>query len=101
MAAIRVMLCCGAGMSSGFLAQRVRAEAKKQKIDLTCEARSESQVAQFYGKIDILLLGPHYASHLPNYKAICDNHNFKVEVIPQEIYGNLDAAGLLEIIKSM
>ncbi len=88
-------------MSSGFLAQRVRAEAKKQKIDLSCEARSESQVPQFYGKFDILLLGPHYAAQLPNYKAICEKHNFKVEVIPQKVYGNLDAKGLLELIKSM
>lgn len=41
---LRVMLCCGAGMSSGFMAQRVRAEAKKEKIDIQIEARSESQV---------------------------------------------------------
>ena len=101
MSTIRVMLCCGAGMSSGFLAQRVRGEAKKQKIDLTCEARSESQVPQFFGKFDILLLGPHYASQLPNYRELAEKHGFKADVIPQSIYGTLDAAKLLEMIKKM
>lgn len=28
---LRVMLCCGAGMSSGFLAQKTRQAAKKAK----------------------------------------------------------------------
>ncbi len=65
MAKLNVMLCCGAGLSSGFLAQRVRAEAKKQKLDLQIEARSESQVAQYLDATDILLLGPHFSSQLP------------------------------------
>jgi len=101
MSTIRVMLCCGAGMSSGFLAQRVRAEAKKTKLDLTCEARSESQVPQFFGKFDILLLGPHYASQLPNYQDLAQKYGFKVDVIPQRIYGSLDAAALLKMINEM
>lgn len=29
MKAVNIMLCCGAGMSSGFLAQRTRKAAKK------------------------------------------------------------------------
>lgn len=31
MATIRVLLCCGAGFSSGFLAQKARQAAKKGK----------------------------------------------------------------------
>ena len=98
---LRVMLCCGAGMSSGFLAQRVRAEAKKAKIDIQIEARSESQVPQYYGKFDILLLGPHFANQLPNFKALGEKHGFKAETIPPKIYGALDAAALLDLIRSM
>ena len=95
---LNVMLCCGSGMSSGFLAQRVRAEAKKNKIDMQVEARSESQVAQYLDKIDILLLGPHYASYLDNFQKQAEAHNFKVAVIPQKIYGAMDAKGLLDMI---
>ena len=33
MGTIRVLLCCGAGFSSGFLAQKARQAAKKKKLD--------------------------------------------------------------------
>lgn len=101
MAKLNVMLCCGAGLSSGFLAQRVRAEAKKQKLDLQIEARSESQVAQYLDATDILLLGPHFSSQLPNYQDLAKIHHFKVDVIPQKIYGTLDAVGMLKLIQKI
>ena len=34
MATLKVMLCCGAGMSSGFLASNARKYAKKNKLRL-------------------------------------------------------------------
>ena len=98
---LRVMLCCGAGMSSGFMAQRVRAEAKKEKIDIQIEARSESQVPQYYGKFEYLLLGPHFANQLPIFQALGEKHGFKAAAIPPKIYGALDAKGPLELIRSM
>ena len=101
MAKLNVMLCCGAGLSSGFLAQRVRAEAKKQKLDLQIEARSESQVAQYLDATDILLLGPHFSSQLPNYQDLAKIHHFKVDVIPQKIYGTLDDVGMLKLIQKI
>ena len=47
MGTIRVLLCCGAGFSSGFLAQKARQAAKKKKLDMTVEARSESVVSEY------------------------------------------------------
>ena len=35
MAQAHIYLCCGGGLSSGFLAQKARAAAKKGKIDAT------------------------------------------------------------------
>ena len=37
---LKVLLCCGAGMSSGFLASGARKVIKKQKLPMTIEARS-------------------------------------------------------------
>ena len=59
MGTIRVLLCCGAGFSSGFLAQKARQAAKKKKLDMTVEARSESVVSEYMDKMDVLLVGPH------------------------------------------
>lgn len=98
---LKVLLCCGAGMSSGFLAQRIRAEAKKQQLDIQVEARSESQVPQYYGKFQILLLAPHFSSQLPTYQSLGESHGFQAAVIPQKTYGSMDAKGMLELIWSM
>ena len=55
-----IMLCCGAGMSSGFLANQARKAAKKRKLDTTIEARSHTDVSGYLSSISILMLGPHY-----------------------------------------
>ena len=44
---LRVLLCCGAGMSSGFLASGARKVIKKQKLPMTIEARSYAEAADF------------------------------------------------------
>lgn len=48
--------CCGAGVSSGFLAQRMRAEARERKMDIRVEACTEFQAAviptKIYGTVD-------------------------------------------------
>lgn len=93
----RVMLCCGAGMSSGFMAQSARKAAKKNNMNISIDARSESQVNQYLGSIDLLMIGPHYASQLPYYEKICAAYSCKVCVIPQDIYGSLDGEKLLKL----
>ncbi|EFP61125.1 PTS sugar transporter subunit IIB [Erysipelotrichaceae bacterium AF15-26LB] len=95
---LRVMLCCGAGMSSGFLAQKTRQAAKKSKTDIQIDARSESQVMQYLNTIDILLLGPHFSSQLPTYEKLSNDHNFQVFVIPKNIYSTLDGKSLLDFV---
>lgn len=93
---INIMLCCGAGMSSGFLAQKARKEAKKRKLDVKVEARSETEAVQYLSEIDVLLLGPHLENMLEDLKQIAVPYNVPVAVIPQSIYGKLDGAALLD-----
>ncbi len=97
----RVLLCCGAGMSSGFLAQRMRGEAKKRQLNIQIDARSESQVGLYKNSIDILLVGPHFASQLDDFERMGKEYGFKVAIIPQDIYGSLDAVGMLDIVIEM
>lgn len=94
---INILLCCGAGMSSGFLAQRARQAAKKQKINATVEARSHADIASYMSSIDILMVGPHYAGELPKFESIAAPHNVPVCVIPQDVYAQLKGDALLEI----
>lgn len=101
MGTIRVLLCCGAGFSSGFLAQKARQAAKKKKIDMTIEARSESVVSEYMDKMDILLVGPHYASALPKFQEQCEPRGIRVDVIPERIYAALDGEGVVALAQKM
>ena len=96
MATTRILLCCGAGFSSGLLAQQSRKYAKKAKLDVTVEARSESQVSGYLDKTDVLLLGPHYANELDGFRAMVEGHGIEVAVIPEDIYGSIDGERLVK-----
>ena len=98
---IHVLLCCGAGFSSGLLAQQSRKYAKKNGIGMTVEARSESQVNGYLPHIDVLLLGPHYANQLENFQNMAKPYNVPVGVIPQDVYGQIDGMRLVELAQSM
>ena len=91
-----IMLCCGAGMSSGFLANQARKAAKK-KMDVTIEARSHTDVASYLSSISILMLGPHYGGEIDKWKTLCDPHNVPVVVIPQDVYAQLNGDALLDL----
>ena len=60
------------------------------------EGRSESVVSEYMDKMDVLLVGPHYASALPKFKAECEPHGIKVDLIPADIYSTLDGAALVD-----
>ncbi|WP_440896861.1 PTS sugar transporter subunit IIB [Amphibacillus sp. Q70] len=92
----RIFLCCGAGMSSGFLAQSMRKAAKKRKIAVEIKAASESTVDSYINKVDIVLLGPHMTYLIDELRDKSERHNVKMEVIPKEIYGELDGNALLD-----
>lgn len=93
-----IYLCCGGGLSSGFLAQKARAAAKKLKIDATIEAKSESEVTQYLPKMDILCIGPHYEFRLKAFEEMAAPYDIPVIVIPEEIYSMLDGKALLNLV---
>ncbi|MDQ0361171.1 PTS sugar transporter subunit IIB [Breznakia pachnodae] len=97
MADIKILLCCGAGMSSGFLAQKARQAAKKKGIMASIDARAESEVNDYLKSIDVLMVGPHYAIRLNDFEQMAAPYNVPVVLIPQNIYAGLDGNALLEL----
>ncbi|WP_313184667.1 PTS sugar transporter subunit IIB [Lacrimispora sp.] len=97
MGTLRVLLCCGAGFSSGFLAQKARQAAKKRKLDMSIDARSESVVSEYANKMDVLLVGPHYEGALAKLKEEYEPLGIKVKLIPSVIYSTLDGEELVNL----
>ncbi|MFV0254709.1 MAG: PTS sugar transporter subunit IIB [Erysipelotrichaceae bacterium] len=93
----RILLCCGAGMSSGFIAQSMRKQAKKEKLDIKIDAVSVSDVGSYLAGADLLLVGPHLTYEFDGLKLEADIEQVPMMVIPEKIYGSLDGTGLLRL----
>ncbi len=94
---LTILLCCGAGMSSGFLAQQMRGAAKKQGIIAKVEAKSQNNIADDLPKTDIWLIGPHRSYAFGDLKARWDSKEIRVLIIPKDMYAGLDGKGLLAL----
>jgi cellobiose PTS system EIIB component len=56
---VRIIVVCGAGASSTFIAHRIRRAAASRGIDVRATATSESQLDQALADADVLLAGAH------------------------------------------
>ncbi|MGM0123256.1 PTS system, cellobiose-specific IIB component [Enterococcus sp. AZ194] len=96
-----ILLICGGGASSGFMAANMRKAAKKEKLDFTIQARSESELEDHLDSTDILLIGPHLSYMEEEIKSKISDRNIKVAVIPQIIYGPLDGKRAIQMVLDM
>lgn len=96
-----VLLVCGGGASSGFMAQNIRKAAKKRNVELDVIARSESEVDEYVNEINVLLIGPHLKYMEEELRAKVQPYNIPAAVIPQTIYGLLDGNKGLDLILAL
>lgn len=95
-----VILMCGTGASSGFMASKTRKSIKALGVDIEVFARSDSEVEDVLDTANMILIGPHLQFIENDIKDSVKraNKEIKVGVIPQKIYGNLDGEALVKFI---
>lgn len=54
-----VLLVCGSGASSGFMAANMRKAASAAGLDADIKARSESEIENYIDETDVIMVGPH------------------------------------------
>lgn len=91
-----ILLVCGTGASSGFMAKNIRQAAKARGLELGVKARSDSTVEDYIEEIDLLLVGPHLSYMLQDLREIAKPYNVPVEIIPKDAYGTLDGNAVLD-----
>lgn len=96
-----VLLVCGSGASSGFMAAAARKAAKKAKSDVTFKARSDSELSDYLNGQDLLLIAPHLKYLKDDLKEEAESAGVKLAIIPEEVYGALDGVGLLKFAETM
>ena len=97
----RILVVCGGGASSGFLAQNMRKAAKKAGVDVTVDARSETEVQDYVDRIDVLLIGPHLAYMEDKLRALVEPHGIAAALLPSRIYGRLDGAAAFDLVQTL
>lgn len=93
----KVLLVCGAGASSGFMAAAARKAVKKLGADIEFKAKSESELGEHINSIDLLLVAPHLKYMIDDVKGPCEAVGVKYGIIPQRVYGSLDGQGLVKV----
>ncbi|MEQ7177740.1 PTS sugar transporter subunit IIB [Enterococcus thailandicus] len=93
-----ILLICGSGASSGFMAAAIRKAAKKRKLEFSVKAASESQLDDRIDAIDYLLIGPHLSYMLNDLQEQTKDKNVKATIIPQAVYGTLNGEKALDLI---
>ena len=90
---LSVLLVCGSGASSGFMAANIRKAAKARGLDISVVARSESEIDS---EIDALMVGPHLAYIMDEVDEITDGNDVKVILMKKEYYATLDGEAALD-----
>ncbi|MDR2662969.1 MAG: PTS sugar transporter subunit IIB [Treponema sp.] len=98
---VNVLLVCGSGASTGFMAANLRKEAGKQGLDWEIAARSETEIESFEDAVNCIMLGPHLEYLLEDLTERYKGKNVKVAVMDKSYYSILDGAAALKHIQSL
>lgn len=93
---LSVLLVCGSGASSGFMAANMRKAAKELHLDLDIKARSESEIENYIDEIDVLMVGPHLAYILDDVEEYTQGADVKVILMKEDYYSKLDGKKAIE-----
>lgn len=93
---MKILLVCGVGASSGFIAQAMRKAAKKRKLEATIIARSESELIDSVKDSDCLLIGPHLAYQKESIEQSIAPYHVPFAFIDEEVYGMIDGERALD-----
>lgn len=96
MAPIRVLLVCGSGASSGFMAGNIRKAVTQRGLEISVVARSESDIENYVDEIDVLMVGPHLAYILDEIDEYIGGHSVTVILMKAEYYSTLDGDKALD-----
>jgi PTS system cellobiose-specific IIB component len=101
MAKHNVLLVCGSGASSGFMAANMRKAASARGIEITVNARSESTVEDYVDEIDCLRIGPYLAHLKQEMDERCECYELKVAVLEKDAYAHLNGDKALDQVLAL
>jgi cellobiose PTS system EIIB component len=96
---MRILVVCGAGASSTFVAQRVRRAAHEQGLAYSASAGTEQSLPIDLDAADIVLVGPHMAHAVARIERDAAHRGVIVVLLPSDIFTDLDGTRTLELVR--
>jgi cellobiose PTS system EIIB component len=91
-----ILVVCGAGASSTFLASRMRALATERGLNLTARAASNLDLAARLPDARVLLVGPHLESAFGDLAAEAAEYAVPAALLPSTAFGPQGATDALD-----
>jgi len=98
---LNVLLVCGSGASTAFMATNIRKEAAKQGLDWDISAHSEGEVENFIDDANCIMVGPHLAYLIEELTERYKNRDIKIALMNKSYYSMLDGVAALKHIQSL
>ncbi|RZI89863.1 MAG: PTS sugar transporter [Microbacterium sp.] len=95
---MRILVVCGAGASSTFVAQRVRHAAHARGRDVSAVVGTEQSLPIDLDAADVVLVGPHLQHAIERIERDAALRGAHVVLLPPDIFSDLDGSRTLEII---
>ncbi|UJP11832.2 PTS sugar transporter subunit IIB [Microbacterium elymi] len=94
---MKIIVMCGAGASSTFVAQRLRGAIAERGLAHSAAAVSLASLPGCLDAADVLLLGPHLSDRRPQLERDAAAHGVRVAVLPGDIFGDRDGRRALAL----
>ncbi len=97
---MRILVVCGAGASSTFVAQRVRSAAEDRGIACEARAGSEASMDTDPETLDVVLVGPHLASRMELIRSGAASRGALAVLLPDDVFSDLDGSRTLALVQA-
>lgn len=97
----RVLIVCGAGASSTFLALRLRRAVRARDLDLVVEAGTLSDVDDELAATRILLVGPHLSAHFDDVSERAREAGAIPALLPDSVFGAEGAEIAADLVQEL
>ncbi|MFT4235066.1 MAG: PTS sugar transporter [Microbacterium sp.] len=97
---MRILVVCGAGALSTFVAHRVRHAARDAGLDWSASAGAIASLPVDLDSADLVLVGAHLTGSLDAIRAAADQRGARMIVLPEDIATDRDGSRTLDLVRS-
>ena len=93
---MEILIVCGGGASSSFIAQNVQKEGIARGLDITVDAISETELEDYAEGRAAVLAGPHLRYLEENLRDITGEYNVPFDFIAESDYATMNGKNILD-----